>query len=171
MARKGSVWLYGCGIGCVVAGLGLCALFMTGWFFIRNMLGGFEQAESARIKLEQAHGAPSTFTPWPGGTLPADRLQIFLVVRERLAPHRATLSGNYRKLPVTASQMKELDQARGFDKLVKGLFVGRDAISLVQEMGRYAGRRDEALLESGMGMGEYMYLYAVAYYSWLGHSP
>lgn len=171
MPRKGSVWLYGCGIGCVVAGLGLCALFMTGWFFIRNMLGGFEQAESARVRLEQAHGAPEAFVPWPGATLPADRLQLFLVVRERLAPHRAILSESYRKLPVTAQQMKDLDQSRGFDKFVKGFFVGRDAISLVQEMGRYTGRRDEALLESGMGMGEYMYLYCLAYYSWLGRSP
>ena len=29
----------------------------------------------------------------------------------------------------------------------------------------------EALLEVGMGPGEYMYVYSVAYYSWLGKSP
>jgi len=33
---------------------------------------------------------------------------------------------------------------------------------------RYLNRRSEALLEVGMGLGEYLYLYTVAYPCWLG---
>jgi hypothetical protein len=31
--------------------------------------------------------------------------------------------------------------------------------------------RSQALLEAGVGPGEYLYIYSLAYYSWLGHSP
>ena len=168
---KGSAWLYGCGIGCAVVGLGLVALVGAGVVFFRNLAGGFEQAEEARLRLEKAHGDPSAFTPWPDGALPADRIQRFLAVRDAMAPHRAVLAQHFDKLPMTREKVDEIKQARGFDRFAKGLFLGREAISMVQDIGRYTGQRDEALLASDMGMGEYMYLYCLIYYAWLGHAP
>jgi hypothetical protein len=43
--------------------------------------------------------------------------------------------------------------------------------SLLPRVIDFVSARSEALLEVGMGPGEYMYVYSVAYYSWLGKSP
>jgi hypothetical protein len=44
------------------------------------------------------------------------------------------------------------------------LRVGRD-------FGDYVTARNEALLAQEMGLGEYTWIYVVAYHSWLGHPP
>jgi len=41
----------------------------------------------------------------------------------------------------------------------------------LEPMTAYAQRRNELLLESGMGPGEYLYIYGLVYYSWLGNGP
>ena len=43
--------------------------------------------------------------------------------------------------------------------------------ALVNPIGAYVATRNEALLEAEMGLGEYVYLYSLANYSLLGHSP
>ncbi len=35
----------------------------------------------------------------------------------------------------------------------------------------FIDRRNTVLAEQGMGVGEYLYVYSVAYYAWLGHDP
>jgi hypothetical protein len=35
----------------------------------------------------------------------------------------------------------------------------------------YVDTRNRFLLESNMGLGEYLYIYCLTYYSWLGHQP
>ena len=42
---------------------------------------------------------------------------------------------------------------------------------LIDGIGVYLQARDRALLERGMSVGEYVYLYTLAYHSWLGHEP
>ena len=42
---------------------------------------------------------------------------------------------------------------------------------LVTEMGKVMEIRNNALLEQGMGMGEYTWIYVLTYNSWLGYAP
>jgi hypothetical protein len=43
--------------------------------------------------------------------------------------------------------------------------------SIISPMGEYVTLRNRALLDRQMGLGEYIYIYSLAYYSWLGGSP
>ncbi|MGH9869620.1 MAG: hypothetical protein ACREAA_15820 [Candidatus Polarisedimenticolia bacterium] len=167
--KKRSTWLYGCGIGCAVLGLVAAGLVAAGVVFFGRMTGGLNEAVEARKKLEQEHGAAETFTPWPDGTIPPERIEVFLQARERMAPGREALAAIFRKLPLSRSQAEEIKQAKGFHKFLKVLSTGKDAMNLVPEMGRYMTLRDRTLLELGMGRGEYTYLYATAYHAWLKH--
>jgi hypothetical protein len=45
------------------------------------------------------------------------------------------------------------------------------ARQLIPQAIGFVAARGEALLEAGMGSGEYLYIYSVAYYSWLRKSP
>jgi hypothetical protein len=50
--------------------------------------------------------------------------------------------------------------------------VGLSALGgLVDRLGAYLQARNRALLQEDMGAGEYVYIYTLAYYSWLGHTP
>ncbi len=42
---------------------------------------------------------------------------------------------------------------------------------LIFQVGSYLQARNRALLEQKMGIGEYVFTYSLAYYSWLGHDP
>jgi hypothetical protein len=47
----------------------------------------------------------------------------------------------------------------------------KTGLELVPLMAEFIKIRTQALLDEGMGMGEYYYLYVIVYYSWLGKSP
>jgi hypothetical protein len=50
--------------------------------------------------------------------------------------------------------------------------VGLDVLGdLIDAIGTYVEARNHALVDRGMGLGEYVYLYTLTYHSWLGHSP
>jgi hypothetical protein len=137
--------------------------------YFKRIGSGFDQAIAARKELEQRHGVPETFVPWPDGTIPSDRIERFLRVREAMGPSREALGSVFAKLPINPEKQAELKNARGIEKMVKGLMVGRDAMELAPAIAHFFGERDQALLDADMGMGEYTYLYTVSYHAWLGH--
>ncbi len=49
--------------------------------------------------------------------------------------------------------------------------IARGLGPLIESFGAYQVGRNEALLDHGMELGEYFYIHALAYHSWLGHSP
>jgi len=53
-------------------------------------------------------------------------------------------------------------------KLFKGLKAG---FGFTGSLAEYLRERGTALLDQEMGLGEYLYLYSVVYYSWLGKDP
>lgn len=171
MAKKRSLWLYGCGLGCAVVGLIVAGLLGAGMLFVNRISSGFNQAVAAREQLEKQYGAPESFVPWPDGSIPAPRLETFAHVREAMAPARDAMAETFSRLPTNPEKARELEQARGFEKLLKAMAVGKTAMGLAPTLAQFFSARDQALLDAGMGMGEYSYLYSVVFHAWLGHSP
>ena len=66
---------------------------------------------------------------------------------------------------------RELDSKPLGERLKSVFQVMGSGVGMAQDIGHLFEARNQALLDKGMGIGEYTYIYILAYYSWLGHSP
>jgi len=169
MAGKTSNWLLGCGIGCAVIIIGGVVLGTMGFMFMRDTFKGFSTAADSRQTIEERFGTPDDYTPPADGVIPPDRMAIFLAVREATQPVRLAIAGGLAAFPMNAEQAKELESKPFLEKITKTFSIGRAAMGMAGDMGRLFETRNRVLLEEGMGMGEYTWIYVIAYDSWLGH--
>ena len=168
---KKSNWLLGCGLGC--AGLLALIVIIIAWGISlgRNARRGFDTAEATRRILEEKFGAPGDFTPAADGSIPDARLEIFLAVREATQEYRTNIIHFLSGIPMNGDAGRELD-AKPLGEKIGTIFQRmRSAVGMGEDIGHLLEARNQALLDKGMGLGEYTYLYVLAYYSWLGHSP
>jgi len=161
-----SKWLIGCGIGCGVVLIILILSGVGGYLFIKNIVDGFEETEAIMDTLTERFGRMSDFCPDPDGSVRAERLEIFLAVRDSTTQARESLE---RAMSILSDmgprdQSGEESSPHVFTKIKTG-------IELVPQMAEFIRSRTQALLDQEMGMGEYYYLYVIVYYSWLGKSP
>ncbi len=167
MAGTGKKWLIGCGVGCGVTILVNILLFVgAGVFFSQPM----NKAVSSQKKLTEAYGEPGDFIPGVEGLTP-ERIETFLAVRQALMPS----CQDFEEIVGGFEAMEELDNG-GEEPSAKEIFTGLGKVmgsvkGLVMEMGTVLETRNEALMAEGMGLGEYTWIYVLAYNSWLGFEP
>lgn len=166
----GSKWLLGCGIGCGVIVLIVALLGFGGFMFFRNTVHSFDQAGETRDALDEVYGPVEDFVPWPDGAIPPARLEAFLAVRDSLAASRQAFERALDYFPEAEARMKE-EGTSTWQKIRLGLQMGRRGVGVGETVARHFVDRNRALLAHGMGVGEYTWLYTLAYYSWLDHSP
>jgi len=159
-------WLIGCGIGCGVVILIVVILLASGYFFVKNIVDEFEDTEAMTEVLIERFGRISDFCPDPAGTIRPERIEAFLSARETFAPIRERISKSLE----TLSHKKDVgDIEVGKPKNV--LTMMRLGFGIIPQTAEFIKTRNEALLEAEMGLGEYYYIYVVAYYSWLEKNP
>jgi len=155
-------WLIGCGIGCGAIALIVIILVMGGFFFIRNVVHDFRSSEELMDTLVEEFGTIQEYCPSPNGAIEPERLEVFLAVREAMTPVREELERSLRFLQDSDAQGPGEEERRSvFKKITTGF-------GLISQIADFHKARTQALLDAGMGMGEYYYLYTVSYYSWLG---
>ena len=161
-----SKWLIGCGIGCGVVILLLVFAGVGGYFFVKNIVKGFEETEAVADDLTERYGEIKDFCPDPGGAIKTERLEAFLSVRNSMEPVKEKLENSINILSdeKRESQFKEEPSPGVLTKIKTGFGI----IPLIAE---FYTRRNQALLDAEMGLGEYYFIYVVSYYSWLGKSP
>ncbi len=161
-----SKWLIGCGIGCGVVILLLVFAGVSGYFFFKNIVKGFEETEAIADVLTERYGGIKDYCPDPGGAIGPERVEIFLSVRNSMEPVKEKLENSINILSdeERASQFKEEPSPGVLTKIKTGFGI----IPLIAE---FYTRRNQALLDAKMGLGEYYFIYVVSYYSWLGKSP
>jgi hypothetical protein len=170
MAKK-SNWLLGCGLGCAGLLAVIVIMAVLGISLLRDTRRGFETAEATRKNLDETFGAPGDFVPAADGSIPAERMEIFLAVREATQTYRANIIRFFSLIPASPDAGQELD-AKPFGEKITSIFQRvRSAVGISEDIGHLLETRNRELLDKGMGLGEYTYLYVLAYYSWLGHSP
>jgi len=165
MAGRGSKWLTGCGIGCGVILLMLVVAGTLGYLTVRQRMESFADASSTGSELEHRFGKPGDFVPEPGA-IPGERIAAFLGARDKAAPARAQLEVSFRGLSDGIEETR-----RGQDSLPQIVGLIRRGFGILPKIGEFQAARTRALLESGMGSGEYLYIYVLTYYSWLGKPP
>ena len=159
MASGARKWLVGCGIGCglmilAVGGIGTC-----GYLGVRNIKDRAERLDAGFEAVTAEYGRPDEFTPPADGVVPAGRLELFLEVRGLLAPSRNELG----------AVLVELDAGTEGGRGVLNKI--RAGMSLLPSMLDFIDERNQVLLDRGMGVGEYTYIYSLAYYAWLDKDP
>jgi hypothetical protein len=164
-SRRRTLRLYGIGCGLLILFVIVVFVGLAGWVHL-----GYRKALVARDRLERAHDSQDDFTPAATGEIPPDRLQRFLAVRGTLFPLCEKVSAHQRlfaRLEGHGDSERPPDGAilrDGFRAATSILRVGRD-------FGDYVTARNEALVAEEMGLGEYTWVYVVAYHAWLGQQP
>jgi hypothetical protein len=152
-------WVKGCGCAlAVVALLGVLLAIVWG----AGMIRPYQRAVEARELLDDRYGPQAGFTPPAAGAVPADRMEAFLSVRERLIEPCA-------RLTESVEAMRRMEGSGGVEELPERSLIvsvidgGLAALGLEQRRGELLLARNEALLDVEMGQGEYTYIYAVSY--------
>jgi hypothetical protein len=159
-------WLVGCGIGCAVIILILIVLGIGGYMFFKNLIGEFSAQEELMATLTERYGEIRDFCPEPDGSIGPSRIEAFLSVREASALFREKLETSMQELQDRAEQSEiEIKKPRNIFEMVKLGF------GLIPQIAEFLKSRNQALLDAEMGMGEYYYLYAIVYFSWLEKRP
>jgi len=158
-------WIKGCLTGCGVLVV-LAILLLT---FVCNRLGrmieGVRDAESSFEQLVEELGDFKDYAPVGDISLKPDRVELFLWIREEMAGDRAALSRVFHDFPI--QELKEMENEEPAPVMV--WTVVKQFAGLLNPVGEYIANRNEALIRERMSLGEYSWIYSLAFYSWLGH--
>jgi hypothetical protein len=159
-------WLVGCGIGCGAIVLIAIVLGITGFMFFKNIANEFKDSEEMMTVLTERYGQIEDYLPNPDGPISAGRIEAFLMVREAFSESRKELESSMQELQNrTVGTEVEVKKPRNVFQMIKLGF------GLVPQIAEFMKSRNQALLDAEMGVGEYYYIYVIAYFSWLGKHP
>jgi hypothetical protein len=156
-------WLKGCAFGC--GGLAALVVLLIVAMSL-SMRSAFRDAHVDRVILEDRFGGQDAFTPAIDGTVAEDRVAAFLTVRQALAEVHAEVEDVDREMGDFDSLADE-----GEPKLrvaLPAVFrLTKSMMGLPWIFGEIERVRNRALVEAGMGLGEYTYIFVVAYHDFL----
>lgn len=162
MASTGQKWLMGCGIGCLTLVILVALSIYGGTYCVRSLVKDFDQAEKADEELASRYGAIDDYTPPLDGVPAPERLEAFLAVRDTLGRYREELAGKF-------ASFRRLETGR--KDVLSVLGAVKEGVTIAPLLGGMFSARSAALANRGMGMGEYTYIYCLAYFSYLGRDP
>jgi hypothetical protein len=164
--KKGYNWKLGIKIGCGVVLLLIVIVVSIGYVLIKDALVAFDEIKESERQLIEKYGTTEAFCPEADGSIMAGRMEVFLKVRGSLVPLQKELEASLTRLLAEVSQAEnEGNTMGGVSRLI------RDGSKVLPEAARYFSARNRKLLELGMGLGEYYYIYVMAYYAGLGIPP
>ncbi len=164
MLSTGQKWLIGCGIGCAAVILVVVGLVTGAIVFVRGKFQPLQEASNSRREIVAALGAPDAYVPPADGVIARDRMEAFLAVREGLKEARTRLDSGFAGFDIGT-----IDQRQpSFGDVLRWL---NGLSNVIVPIGEYVNRRNRILLDKRMNLGEYAYIYSIAYFSWLGHAP
>jgi len=156
MASTSQKWFIGCGIGCGLMIL-ITAIIGGGIFFaVKDVVKEGKSIDESNNAMIAAFGMPEEFTPEANGAIAPDRMEIFLASRAASA--------------VSMDEMADIlttlddDSNKGPAAILAKVKAG---VTLVPAILTFINDRNLSLLENGMGDGEYLYIYSLAYFAYL----
>lgn len=150
----------GCGIGCGCLILLFIGIAVLGSF---TVMRSFNRAVESRTQLEEVFGGQENYSPTPDGAISEDRIALFLEVREAMGDQCAKISD-------ISDQMLAMEAFDGQDEpskvaiMQQAMKTTQAAMSMAPTMGGFFETRNRKLLEIEMGLGEYTYIYVMAYH-------
>lgn len=155
-------WLLGCGIGCAAMIVLIVGLVTGGILYVRGKFQPLQEASNSRKAVIKAYGALESYVPPANGAIASERMEAFLSVRDALKNAQDQLDAG-----VARFDFDTLKQ-HSFGSFLRVL---NDLSNVIIPIGTYMNQRNQVLLDKRMGLGEYAYIYTIAYHSWLGHAP
>jgi hypothetical protein len=149
----------GCGAGCgalvliVVAGAAVIGV---------RTCAPLTTAHRDLAELVERHGDMGSYVPAPGGAIDPERLRRFVEVRRSLAGICREFDDMFGKME-RVERLDETDTPGGREVLDTTVGLSEAAVGITPAVGRFFELRNRALLEAGMGIGEYAYIYTMAY--------
>jgi len=126
------------------------------------MMGPFKRAVDDRRVIEEQFGPQEAYVPPASGVPSADRIEVFLAIRRAFAEPCADLTQAEKQM----QKMETFDEQDEVDRME----VMKEVFSLTKSMmgvgpvlGHFYEIRNQNLLDAGMGLGEFTYIFAVAY--------
>lgn len=170
MTKTGK-WLLGCGAGCaaVVILVGVIFIGGTAWL-VREATEPMERAVETRKALTERLGEIDAYTP-PPEWVRADRLEAFLRVRDRTTDSRERIEASFLGIMMTPQHAREIEDKGFLEGMRTAWKMSKSGFALGPGMARFFEARNEALLAEEVGLGEYTWLYALSYWSYLGEDP
>lgn len=166
MAGTGKKWLIGCGAGCAASILLSILLSIGGALFIARPMN---KAVNAQRELTTEFGAREDFIP--PARLEPGRIKVFIAVRREVMGS----CEQFQDIVGSFQVMEELDNGEGdpsIGQVLHGLKgVMGSVFGLANALGEVTRVRNQALRDQGMGMGEYTWIYVLAFNSYLDKSP
>lgn len=154
----------GLGIGCVVLFIGFMILLGGTVYFSKNMGKEYAVVKDLEEKLATDFGTSDTLPEGFNGLPDVQVMERFLGVRDATAEWRLKVETSFAELLGSEGQ----EEAKGFAHFVRVLKASRD---LAPVFSGFWTSRNQALLDQEMGMGQYIYLYCLTYYSMLEIDP
>lgn len=159
MTSTTSKVLTGCGIGCLIVIVFAVGVSFMGYRWVKDATEAVEEAGRIEHELEETYGQARAFVPARGPGVPPDRMEVFLAVRESLTEQRDELG----------AAVAGLASAGRGGGVASGLRAARAGVSLAPLALGFSNARNRSLLDAGMGVGEYTWIYWLTYHAWLGH--
>lgn len=120
------------------------------------------RAIDTRSELESRHGPQDSYVPPLSGVPSADRIEAFLEVRRALA----TSCSDFQRAEDEVARLEAFDEHEHVKKLEvirQALSTTRAMVGMGPQIGGFYDTRNRALAALDMGLGEYSYIYILAY--------
>lgn len=166
MSENTSKWLVGCGIGCGALILLVVIIIGVGYFLVKDTVEDFRDVEVSMEIIEDTYGIVEDFCPDPDGRIRPERVEAFLTVRDSTSWMRADMEHSLSTIT------RDIRRVEDEDKSFWGVLgIIRKGMGAIPRMADYYSTRNYTLLDEGMSLGEYYYIYVIVYYSYLGRLP
>lgn len=127
-----------------------------------NVLRPIREAKHIEQMVNERYAWATEFTPAPDGAVAPERMEAFLRVRLRVFPHCAPLQSVLHEVLRLETIENEEDVPKPA-KLQQAFHSFRRLFGAGPRFLRFINARNHALLAEQMGLGEYMYIYVLAY--------
>lgn len=161
MNTRTKQWLTGCGIGCGVFVL-IAVVAGVGGSFV--LMGKFKDAIAAREILEEVHGSQADYIPSADGVIDTQRIEAFLEVRSAAME----VCPEFEQMTRQFSRMDNLSEDASHREIFgEVMSLSKEVFRMMPRLGGFFRARNMSLLEVDMGLGEYTYIYTLAYHDQL----
>jgi hypothetical protein len=126
------------------------------------ILPPMNRAIEARADFEALHGPQDAFVPPASGVPSPDRIEAFLSVRQALAPACTDFWSAERSV-AKLEAFDDQENISKIDVMKQAMSTSKTMMGMGPAIGHFFENRNRALVDAGMGLGEYTYIYVVAY--------
>ena len=126
------------------------------------MMSPFNRAVDARIEIEQRFGPQEAFVPPPSGAPTPDRIEAFLEVRRALS----VTCADFGHMEDQVRELESFDDQEEVSRIAvikQALSTSKSMMGMGPLIGNFFETRNQSLLDAEMGLGEFTYIYVLAY--------